>query len=81
MSRISRTFTVSFPPELASEVETMAKEEKRNLSELFREAFRVYQQEREIRDIERLQRRLGPKLAAKGISTEKQVDELAYGDR
>lgn len=37
-----RTFTVSFPPELAAQVEQLAKLESRTTSELFREAFRAY---------------------------------------
>lgn len=47
-----RTFTISFPPELAAMVEEMAKREHRTTSELFREAFRVYraQQFRKMMD-------------------------------
>lgn len=37
-----RTFTISFPPDLALQVEEMARRESRTTSELFREAFRVY---------------------------------------
>lgn len=45
-TRSSRVFTISFPEELAKQVVTVAEEENRNLSELFREAFRTYQMER-----------------------------------
>lgn len=45
-TRTSRVFTISFPSDLARQVETLAKEKSRNLSELFREAFRVYRIER-----------------------------------
>lgn len=37
-----RTFTISFPPELAAQVEQLAAQESRTTSELFREAFRAY---------------------------------------
>lgn len=37
-----RTFTISFPPELAAQVEQQAAQEHRTTSELFREAFRTY---------------------------------------
>jgi len=50
-SRSSRVFTISFPEKLAKEVDQIAKEESRNLSELFREAFRAYR-------VERIRRRL-----------------------
>lgn len=37
-----RTFTISFPAELAAQVEQLAAQESRTTSELFREAFRTY---------------------------------------
>jgi metal-responsive CopG/Arc/MetJ family transcriptional regulator len=81
MPRASKTFTISLPPEMAEKVKEIAKEENRNLSELFREAIRVYQQEREIKEIRRIQRLLKPKLAAKGILSEEQIEQLVYEDR
>ncbi len=44
--RKSRVFTISFPGELATQVEAVANEESRNISELFREAFRSYRLEK-----------------------------------
>jgi metal-responsive CopG/Arc/MetJ family transcriptional regulator len=44
--RSSRVFTISFPEDLARQVDEVAKEESRNFSELFREAFRTYRMER-----------------------------------
>ena len=44
-TRTSRTFTISFPPDLAEQVERLAARESRTTSELFREAFRVYRAE------------------------------------
>jgi len=44
--RSSRVFTISFPEDLAKQVDEVAKEESRNFSELFREAFRTYRMER-----------------------------------
>jgi predicted transcriptional regulator len=41
----TRTFTISFPPDLAEQVERLAKKESRTTSELFREAFRAYRAE------------------------------------
>jgi hypothetical protein len=41
-STTRRTFTVSFPAKLAEQVERMAEDESRTMSELFREAFRAY---------------------------------------
>jgi metal-responsive CopG/Arc/MetJ family transcriptional regulator len=44
--RSSHVFTISFPEELAKQVVSVADEESRTISELFREAFRTYQMER-----------------------------------
>jgi metal-responsive CopG/Arc/MetJ family transcriptional regulator len=41
----TRTFTVSFPLQLAEQVERTAAAEHRTTSELFREAFRAYRAE------------------------------------
>jgi hypothetical protein len=60
-TRASRVFTISFPEELAKQVVAAATEESRNLSELFREAFRTYQ-------MERIQRRM---LATRRITAER----------
>jgi len=81
MRRTSKTFTISLPPEMAKEVEEVAKEERRNLSELFREAFRVYREEKELREIKKVQMMMGAKLAAKGITSEEQVEQLTYEKR
>lgn len=56
-SRTSRVFTISFPEDLATQVEEVAKQESRNISELFREAFRTYR-------LERMQRKLSSTRAA-----------------
>ena len=60
-TRASRVFTISFPEELAKQVVAVAEEENRNLSELFREAFRTYR-------VERVQRKL---MAMRRIKAER----------
>jgi len=61
-SRTSRVFTISFPEDLATQVEEVARQESRNISELFREAFRTYR-------LERMQRKLAATRAAVGART------------
>ncbi len=41
-TRNSKTYTISLPPDLALKAESLAKQESRSMSELFREAFRSY---------------------------------------
>lgn len=47
--RSRKLVTISLPPPLLKEAETVAKEEYRNMSELFREALRFYIETREVR--------------------------------
>ena len=73
-ARASRVFTISFPEDLAAQVEEVAQEESRNISELFREAFRTYR-------LERMQRKLAATRAAiatrsKSPLTEEDVEGL-----
>ncbi len=58
--RSSRVFTISFPDALARQVEQTAREENRNISELFREAWRTYKVERLEKDLEAIRRSLPP---------------------
>ncbi|MDE2937683.1 MAG: ribbon-helix-helix protein, CopG family [Chloroflexota bacterium] len=54
--RISRTITFSLPPEMFEEVQRVKEEEGRDMSELVREALRLYMEDRELRREERLER-------------------------
>ena len=45
--RTTGTVTISLPPDLASEVDRLAREEGRTRSELLREAFRQYAERRQ----------------------------------
>jgi metal-responsive CopG/Arc/MetJ family transcriptional regulator len=50
MSRTTKILGFSVPPAVVKEVETLAKEERRTKSELFREMVRVYHRFRNQRD-------------------------------
>jgi CopG family transcriptional regulator/antitoxin EndoAI len=41
-TRTSKTITISLPPEMAARAEALARSDNRTMSELFREAFRLY---------------------------------------
>ena len=53
MPRTTKTITFSVPPEMAEQVHDVMKEEGRTMSELVREALRLYMDERELRRLER----------------------------
>jgi len=50
MSRTTKIMGFSVPPTVVKEVETLAKQERRTKSELFREMVRVYRRYRDQRD-------------------------------
>ena len=54
--RISRTITFSLPPEMFEQVQRVKEEEGRDMSELVREALRLYMEDRELRREARLER-------------------------
>ena len=54
--RISRTITFSLPPDMFEQVQRLKEEEGRDMSELVREALRLYMEERELRRRDRLER-------------------------
>ncbi len=56
LSRNTETITFSLPPETAQHLREVVKEEERTVSELLREAIRLYMEEREWRKRERLER-------------------------
>ena len=55
-SRNTDTITFSLPPEVAQHLRKVAQEEQRTVSELLREAIRLYMEEREWRRRERVKR-------------------------
>ncbi len=51
-----KTITFSLPPEMFEQVDAVRREEGRDMSELVREALRLYMEERELRREQRLER-------------------------
>ena len=56
MPRNRKTITLSLPPEMDQQLRQVVEEEGRTVSDLLREAFRLYLEEREWRRRERLER-------------------------
>ena len=54
--RKSKTITFSLPPEMFEQVQRVKEEEGRDMSELVREALRLYMEEREVLRQDRLER-------------------------
>jgi len=72
--RISRTITFSLPPEMFEQVQRVKEEEGRDMSELVREALRLYMEDRELRREQRLER-LRSRQAEPGENDRGEIDE------
>lgn len=72
MSRATKTWTISLPPEMEKEAEKTAKDENRTKSELVREALRYYLDEKEWQNLYRY----GAKKALKKGISEADIERL-----
>lgn len=67
--------TISFPPELAKEVEEIAREEKKSLSAVIQDALRLARKERLKNEFYQIQDYWSRKAKEKGILTEKDLEK------
>lgn len=81
MKRRRVAITISLPPEMAEEYESLAKQQAKNKSQLFREMFQGYKEQTLEQEFFELQR-YGTTLAReKGILTEEDVEKLVFEGR
>ena len=73
--RKSRTITFSLPPEMAEQVRRVMAEEDRTMSELLREALRLYMEDREWRRVQRYERMRAREQGVGPDDVESPVDE------
>lgn len=72
--------TVSVPPDIAKEYESMARKKGETKSQLFREMFSFYRQEKLEGEFFRLQK-YGAKKAKEMKLTEKDIERLVFEGR
>ncbi len=60
--RTAKVISLSLPPEMEEEVQKVAKEEHRTISELLREAFRQYLTNRDLAAIRKEGRKVAKKM-------------------
>ncbi|MFZ3063100.1 MAG: ribbon-helix-helix protein, CopG family [Actinomycetota bacterium] len=81
MSRVTKTVTVSLPPQVFEEVERLAKQERKTKSELFRDMISVYEDyldEKRWRRLKRLGRETAKRL---NITSEEDIERLVHEAR
>ena len=66
--------TISLPPDLAGEAETLAREEGKTLSAVIQDALRLARQERMKKEFREMQGYWSKKAKDKGILTEKDLE-------
>lgn len=81
MGRVSKTITVSLPPQVFNEVEKLAKQERKTKSELFRDMVGVYEDyldEKRWRRLRRLSRETAKRF---NITSEEDIERLVHEAR
>jgi metal-responsive CopG/Arc/MetJ family transcriptional regulator len=73
--------TVSVPANLATDFEKLARAEEKNKSQLFRDMFRSYQQQRLEREFEELQRYGARRARKRRVLTEADVEAVVFARR
>jgi len=66
--------TISLPPDLAKEIEEIAREERKPLSAVIQDALRLARKERLKKDLYQIQGYWSRKAKEKGIFTEKDLE-------
>ena len=69
--RTAKVISISLPPDMTEEIQEIAREERRSVSEVFREALRRYAANRAVTAVRKEVR----KVAKKKKVTPKQLDE------
>ena len=76
MPRTTKVITFSLPPEMAEQVRQVMAEEDRTMSQLIREALRLYMDDREWRVLVRYGQRRAREQGISPEDVERLVDEL-----
>ena len=76
MTRTTKVITFSLPPEMAERVREVMAEEDRTMSELIREALRLYMDDREWRSLVRHGQRRAREQGIAPEDVERLVDEF-----
>jgi len=81
MGRITKTLTVSLPPQIYEEIERLAKLERKTKSELFRDMVKIYEDHLDEERWRRLRRRGRATGKRYRISSEQDIEKIVHEAR
>jgi Arc/MetJ-type ribon-helix-helix transcriptional regulator len=81
MSRVTKTLTVSLPPQVYRDVENLAKLERKTKSELFRDMVAVYEDHLDEKRWLRLRRKGRQTVSEMGLKSEEDIERLVHEAR
>lgn len=81
MARTTKVLSFSLPPELAKEIESIARKQCLTKSQLLREMLLVYRLQLQERKFEELQRYGRKKAREAGIITEEDIERIIHEAR
>jgi metal-responsive CopG/Arc/MetJ family transcriptional regulator len=81
MSRLTKTLTVSLPPQVYRDVENLAKLERKTKSELFRDMVAVYEDYLDEKRWLRLRRKGRQMVSELGLKSEEDIERLVHEAR
>ena len=73
--RSSKIVSVSLPPDMTKEVQEMALDERRSVSEVLREAFRQYAANKALTDVRKVARKTAKQKSIKADDIDRIVQE------
>jgi Arc/MetJ-type ribon-helix-helix transcriptional regulator len=73
--RTAKIVSISLPPDIQDEVNQIAKEERRSISEVMREAFRQYAATRVLSTVRKQAKKTNKKLKLKPQDIENLIDQ------
>lgn len=81
MARTTKVLSFSLPPQLAKEMESLAKRQRMTKSQLLSEMIKVYESYMEERHFEELQRYGKRKAREIGVTSEEDIERIIHEAR
>ena len=77
----SKIVSISLPPDMTKEIQDVAREERRSVSKVMREAFRQYSATRSLKDVRKVARSAAKKNGIKSVDVNEIVRQGRRSER